>query len=258
MTKKYRTSTLPLVISSIVLLSGCAGTPHHSVHKQGASRANSQLAGDYLRRGDLNQATRFFKKSLKFKHHNVGALWGLAITNSRKGNTKRARHYYKKAMAVHSKPALVNSYAAFLCQHGKPQKAIQLFKQAANDAHYDHPGKALANAGLCLAKQGHTGRSRHLYQKALRKNQNQPMALTQMARMDLNKGDAAKAFSYAQRIVQHDALNPGQMKLIARIDRAAGHHQKAVKMVKLFNQRNHGHLSMKKLGRMTPNQSTGS
>lgn len=245
-----------LLLLTTLILGGCAGSKQN-VRKKGAARANTNLAGYYLRRGDLDKATQYFKKALKYDPHRVNALWGLAVTNNRKGDVQRAGKFYQRALSVKEKPALVNSYAAFLCQHGKATKAIPLFKKAAHNAHYNHPGVALANAGLCLKKNGNKARGRKFFKKALAKNQNQPMALTQMARIALERGNNVRAQTYMKRLEQHTHLNQGQLKLAARVALAAGNRDAALHYINKYNNQNpkKSRLSIGKLRRHGRNQS---
>ncbi|GEM_PF-1211343 len=245
-----------LLLLSTLVLGGCAGG-NQNIRKNSAARANTNLAGDYLRRGDLDKATKYFKKALKYDPHRVNALWGLAVTNNRKGDVQRAGNFYRRAMSVKQKPALVNSYAAFLCQHGNASKAIPLFQKAAHDAHYNHPGVPLANAGLCLKQNGNKARAIQFFKKALAKNQNQPMALTQMARIALNRGNNRRARNYMKRLEQHTHLNQKQLKLAARVALATGNRDAALEYISKYN--NHtskkSQLSIGKLRRHGRNQS---
>lgn len=227
--------SLGLVLSALLLLlAGCAGG-QSDVDQQKAARANTSLASDYLRRGDLDKAKRYFNKALNYDAKRVDALWGLAVVSKRAGHTSRAKANYKKAIAAGDRPALVNSYAAFLCENGDVAQAIKLFKQVAGDDSFAHPGVPLANAGVCLMQDDQPERAETFFEKALAKNKNQPLAAIYMARLALRRGNNVRAKAYIKRTKQNGRFSQAQKKLAARIELAAGNREGALKYIDRYN-----------------------
>lgn len=222
------------ILLMALLIAGCASTPENS-NQAAAARANTRLAADFLQHGHLDNAKEYFHKALKYDPERVDALWGLAVTYNRLGRAERADSYYERAMSIASRPELTNSYAAFLCQHGNRDRAVALFEQAATHPGYGQPGVPLANAGLCLMQNSQTDRAMEYFKRALAKNGNQPLAITQMARIELRRGNILRARTYLNRAEQNGGLDPGQLKLAARIALAKGDLQAAHQYVNRYN-----------------------
>lgn len=218
----------------MLLAAGCASSPQNS-NQAAAARANTKLAADFLRHGHLDNAEKYFHKALAYDSDRVDALWGLAVTYNRLGQVQKAASYYEQAMSNASRPDLTNSYAAFLCLHGNKDKAISLFEQAAKHPGYGRPGIPLANAGLCLKKNGQTEQAIEYFKQALARNRNQPLALTQMAHIALRHGNASRAGMYISRVEQNGELSQNQLKLAARIALASGNQQAARQYVARYN-----------------------
>ncbi|WP_111748329.1 tetratricopeptide repeat protein [Salinisphaera orenii] len=223
-----------VLMPAALLLTACAGGQNR-VDDKNAARANTQLAGNYLQRGDLDNAKKYFQKALKYDSNRVRALWGLAVVNSRNGHTQRAGDYYRRAMSVKRQPELANSYAVFLCQNGRSDKAMSLFRQVANNPDYGHQDVPLANAGLCLLKGGQTGNAKQLFKQALVKSKYNVVALTQSAKLALRQGDNSRAAAHMKRVARHNKLSQSQLKLAARIQLANGVRRKALEYISRYN-----------------------
>jgi len=214
------------VFVSLVLLFGCA-TGGDTVDNQRAAEANAGLAADFLRRGNNQQAATHFKRALGYDDSNVSANWGMAIASDRLGNPERARRYYNDALALQSRPDIVNSYAAFLCKQGDVSEAVGYFKQAAGNPRYAGRADALANAGLCLQRDGQAQVAERYYRDALAADASQVTALAQMAQLEYAQQNYLRARAFIERADAVTELNAEQLMQGARIELALGDREAA-------------------------------
>lgn len=214
-----------LGVASLALLlglTGCAMMPQDPVDNQAAAQANARLGLDFLGKGQYEQAIDRLQRALKYDSDNVTATWGMALVYQNTNQPDRARSYYDRILDGHNRPAILNSYAVFLCQQGQTDEAIDYFKRAANDRRNASPAVALANAGLCLERSGKKETARDYYRKALTINKNQPTALTQMAQIQYAQGQYLSARAFIERADATVNLNPKLLLLAARVELALG------------------------------------
>jgi len=112
------------------------------------------LAEQRLRVGDLNTAEQEASKVLKRNPASVGALTLLAIVADRRGQSKAAGEYYRKAAELAPNDGgMLNNYGAWLCGNGFAAEALVWFDRAIATPNYN-PAGALANAGGCALQTG--------------------------------------------------------------------------------------------------------
>lgn len=211
------------LVCLLLLTAGCTTTPPQDrVDNQAAAQANARLGLDFLSKGRYERARKRLQRALRYDSSNVLANWGMALLYQNLDRPEKARHYYARIVDDHLRPAIVNSYAVFLCEQGKTEQAIDYFKRAANDYRNDSPAVALANAGLCLKRAGQPEKAKRYYRKALSINENQPTALTRMARIQYQQGHYLSARAFIQRADEVIELSPKILLLAARIELALG------------------------------------
>lgn len=232
-----RPLTLAVVLSLVLLAAGCATNSRGHVDKQAAAQANAKLGLDLLGKGQSEQAMDRLQRALRYDSSNEVANWGMALVYQRLQQPDNARHYYRKIVEDKARPAIVNSYAVFLCQQQQTDEALQYFKRAANDHRNASPAVALANAGLCLEKSEQHETAREYYRKALSINENQPTALTQMAQIQFQQGQYLSARAFIERADAIVDLSPKMLLLAARIEMKLGDQAVARQYLQRHNQR---------------------
>lgn len=210
---------IAVVVVTAVLQAGCA-IRGDNVDSQRAAEANAGLGADFLRRGDNQKAITHFERALNYDDSNIAANWGMAIASDRRGHIDKARDFYNNALKQESRPDIVNSYATFLCKQGEVDKAVRYFKQAANDPRYTGSAGALANAGLCLQRDGQVGAAEQYYRDALAADASQITALVQMAQLEYGQRDYLRARAFIERADAETRLNAEQLLQGARIELA--------------------------------------
>jgi type IV pilus assembly protein PilF len=228
-----RAGVYAAALASLLALAACAA--HSGVDAENAATANANLGAHFLRKNDIDQAQTYFRKALAYDSQNFSANWGLAVVNQRLNHPDQARAYYQKALALRSAPEVFNSYAVFLCQHGKTKQALAYFKRAVANPHYAGRADALANAGLCAQRAGHTRAAAGYYRRALAADDSQAIALFHMAQLDYQQGRYVNAQAFIERADAVTDLDAQQLLLGARIELALNDRQAAVAYLKRHN-----------------------
>ncbi|HLQ85389.1 MAG TPA: type IV pilus biogenesis/stability protein PilW [Salinisphaeraceae bacterium] len=203
----------------LLLVVGCAGSPSgRHVDSQKAAEANANLGLDYLGKNQYEQAMHRFQRALQYDHDNRNANWGMALAYQRLDQPEKARSYYQRVLKQEPRPAMLNSYAVFLCQQHEIDQALAYFKRAADDRRNANPASALANAGLCLEQDKRHAEARDYYRKALSIDDSQPTALSRMAQLQYDRGQYLSARAFIERADEVVELSPELLLLAARIE----------------------------------------
>ncbi len=132
-------------------LVGCVSSGPKPTNGADAARINVQLGMDYLQRGELALAQTKLQRALSEDSHNPDVHEALAMLDERLGEATQADKEYRRALDLSRRsPAILNSYAVYLCSHGRATEGVEMFEEAAVNALYRTPWVAYTNAGVCL------------------------------------------------------------------------------------------------------------
>jgi type IV pilus assembly protein PilF len=222
-------TTLPLLLIglSLTLLAGCS-SQSKKVDKQGAANYNAQLGAKYLQAGRLKLANEKLEKALKQDSESSSVHHYYAILQQRIGNNDSARKHFKKAVALDQKdPNLLNNYGSHLCQTGHYLKAVEQFDLAAQSPFYTTPEFAYTNSGICLRKMRDDSGAEMYFRKALQKNTDFGSALFQMAKLNYDQGNFAKAQAFLLRYDEKNQPALESLELCTKINTRLGEIDKA-------------------------------
>lgn len=226
-----------LVIGVAFLTAGCATVSHSNVDTQAAARANTMLGLKLLGQKEYEEARNKFERALAYDSNNLRANWGMALVNQSEGKPEQARPYYDKIISQDVRPAILNSYAVFLCRQGQTDRAVKYFRRAADDQRNKAPAAALANAGLCLERSGTKVAAQKYYRKALILDQDQFTALTQMAQIRYAHEQYLSARAFIERADAEHDLSPKLLLLATRIELAMGERGVAQQYLRRHNKK---------------------
>lgn len=188
-----------------------------------ASRLNTQLGGDYFRKGQMEQAREKLERAVEQDPDNADAHATLALVYVRLGETSEAKRQYKKALALNGDdPSLKNNYGTFLCEQNDVKQAEDLFLEAARDRHYGTPEVALTNAGICLHKTADATLAEGYFREALQANPEYAQALSQMALLSYEKGDYLRARAFIQRFERVGRHSAETLRIAAQTEAELG------------------------------------
>jgi type IV pilus assembly protein PilF len=189
-----------------------------------ASRFRTELAVEYLRQDNLREALASAETAVQEDPANVAAYLVHAHILQLLKLDGRAEQSFKKALQLAPDgPEANNNYGWFLCTRNRMAEALPHFAKALADPLYDTPQIAQANWGMCLAKLGRDEEANEHLLAALKAAPDYPLALKELARLQLEQGNARLASFYFQRLLRVAQLaTPEDLMLGVRVAHAAG------------------------------------
>ncbi len=216
-----------LISISLSFLSGCS-SQSKKADSQSAANYNAQLGVKYLQAGRLKLASDKLEKALKQDSESSSVNHYYALLQQKLGDNKAARKHFKKAVRLdHKDPDLLNNYGSHLCQTGHYLKAIEHFDLAAQSPFYTTPEFAYTNSGICLRKMRDDSGAEMYFRKALKKNTDFGSALFQMAKLNYDQGNFAKAQAFLLRYDEKNQPALESLALCTRINTSLGEAGKA-------------------------------
>jgi type IV pilus assembly protein PilF len=114
----------------------------------------------------------------------------------------RAEESFQRALRLApSDSDLNNNYGWYLCQTGRPQQAIERFLLALRNPLYATPSRPLHNAGICSLRMGDEKAAEDYFRRAFQVDPGNPVAMFQLAELNLKRGDYVRARFYSQRLM---------------------------------------------------------
>ncbi len=212
-----------ILISIIILTSGCASNQKGKDNEQMQSRYQLLQGVNYYKAKQYNQAQEAIHKSLLINPNNPQTHLMAALVNHQLGFKQRAENSFLKAMSSQPVSAnILNNYANFLCENQQYIVAESYFKQAANLESNKNPDIAFTNAGICSIKSGNPGKAEAWLKKALANNPSQGPALYQLALLELDKGRSLEASTLLNQLLQHRKHTAKTLLLGAKIEQSLG------------------------------------
>lgn len=171
-----------------------------------AARTRTDLAAEYIKRGQLDAAQRSLEQALTANPQSAEAHQMMGILLQSEGsalNLQRAEGYYQKAIAL--KPDFAqarNNYGVYLSARGRDAEAIKQFEIAGATLGYEGRASALENLGRTALKVKQPTVAKAAFEKALSVNRGLLTARLELATLLLTEGrvrDATKWYDeYAQ------------------------------------------------------------
>lgn len=218
------------VISSLLVwsLSACSTSTSTAsgtlttTDKYKVASYNAQLGAGYLQNGRLDLSKEYLEKALKYDSRSIEANHYYALLQERLGDNNAANQYFTRAVRLSKTPSseLMNNYGSHLCRIGQYDKAVSAFQSALRDPLYRTPEFAYANIGVCLTKQGRVEEAEGAFHQALDANNNFALALYQLADLNYQKQDYAKAQAFWLRYRDNAPATAESLMLCRRISLA--------------------------------------
>lgn len=213
------------------LLGGCATQKADQLSKpnpQKASEINLELGYDYLRKGRLSDAKEKIDRAVQLNPRNASAQSASGLLYDRLNEPKKAEGHFERALALDPKnPEFQNTYAAFLCSHGRYEEGEKYALQAAANVLYKTPEMALLNAGNCVQSLGNLARAEGHYRSALQRSARFGEALYKMADIEYRQTNYISARGFLARYLEVGRTNASTLWLALRIERSLGNNAAA-------------------------------
>lgn len=217
------------IVASSWLAAGCvtvpeAGSlpPRDAPNMVEASRINTDLGIDYMRKGQVEAAIDKLSRAIQQNPQNAQAHAAYAIILGRRGDPANADAEFKRALSLVNDPATRNNYGVFLCGQKRFDEAEAMFMQAIADKAYRNPEAAWANAGQCARRVPDLAKSERYFREALQVRPDFPDALEQMAWISLQQKDFLRARAFLQRYEKVGPATPETLWIGAQTEAALG------------------------------------
>lgn len=211
-------------IAALTLLAGCVtSSPGETASNQEAARLNTDLGVGYFRQGRLDLALERLERAVEQDEGYARAHSSLALVYEALEHNEDAEAHYQQALRLGERdPALLNSYAVFLCRRDRAEEALDYFEQAADDRLYATPAAALTNAGACLRGAGDAEGAEEYLRRALEHDGAYGEALMQLAGLLHERDEHLAARAFVERYLGSAAANPEILWLGHRVEQALG------------------------------------
>lgn len=231
----------PMLLVCAALLTGCVATNPDagdlSPPQSPTRRANlhADLAGSYMRRGQMSVALDEANQALSIQSGNPAANYVMAVLQAKLGRDSEAEHYFRRAIdAKKNYSDAEHEYAVFLCSQGRPDEAFQWFDKVLADPLYRNRALASVHAGECMLKEKKpnlTAAARYI-DTALKADPEMPAALFAMARVQYALGNGLPARAYIERFFATGEQTPQALLLGVKIEHSMGSDDVAAKYAK--------------------------
>ncbi len=217
------------VLLAAIFLNGCASAkPQASVDQRRAAEVNAELGISYLRRNELTQAQRALDRALQFDPKLAMAHLGMASLRERQGAPDAAMEHYRRALALDSGNAYVQTNLGdLLCRQGQFDQGQALLAKAIANRSYSAREVALVAAGACDARMGRVDRAEARLREALAVDPEYPQALYEMALLTYADGRPLQTRAFLSRLAGLGVVTPQSLLLCYRAELQLGNREDA-------------------------------
>ncbi|BAN46875.1 type IV pilus biogenesis/stability protein PilW [Metapseudomonas resinovorans] len=211
-----------LLLVSTVLLAACVSTGQVDPMKTDKGRDEARdayiaLGIGYLKQGATERAKVPLKKALELDPSNADANAALALVFQTEMEPQLADEHFRKALSARNDSRILNNYGGFLYEQGRYKDAYERFQQAADDTLYPERSRVFESLGLTALKMNDPALAKQHFDKALRLNRDQPLALLEMAQLSYDEKQYVPARDYYDRYTQIAPQNARSLLLGARL-----------------------------------------
>ncbi|CUA85612.1 MULTISPECIES: type IV pilus biogenesis/stability protein PilW [Gulbenkiania] len=211
-----------LTVASVVVSPVLAAPPSGS---RDLAQIRTQLVFEYVRFGNLKSALESAEQAVRADDTFVPGLLAKAYVHALLSQDAEAVRIYQRALQLEpDNPEGNNNYGLYLCEHGRPQEALQYFARALANPLYNAPQTAHLNMGTCYIKLGRAEEANSALLAALQAAPNYPPALRALARLHSTQDNPKLAAFYFERLVQAlpEGLGADDLLLGVNIARRTG------------------------------------
>ena len=173
---------LPVALLLGLLATGCsAGRDRDDALRIKQAHIHYEMGIDALRKGNIPIAFRELMRAQSYQPNDAEILAALALAWRYRGDLKRSRALYERALAIHPTPAMHNNYGSLLLQMGDPKGAEKQFRIALDDPRYPRQELAFINLGDALTAQRRFDQAINAYRQATMINPRQTISILREA-----------------------------------------------------------------------------
>lgn len=186
------------------------------------ARIRTDLAANYYSSRNYQVALEELRQALTIDPNYPAAHGMLGLVYMDLNDRSRAEESFQRALRLAPGDAeILNNYGWFLCQTSRPKEAIPQFLKALEDPLYRTPSRPLHNAGICAQRSGDEAGAEVYFQRAFQVDPSDPVAMFNLAEIQLRRGDVKRAQFYAERLSKTYQPSAETLWLSTRVARKA-------------------------------------
>jgi type IV pilus assembly protein PilF len=187
------------------------------------ARIHTELGSAYFGRGNMGVALEELRIAIAADPTYAPAYNVLGLVHMDLRENEAAQQNFTKALALSpNDPDINNNYGWFLCRTGHEEKSIPYFLAALKNPLYNTPARSYVNAGLCSMNLKDGSDAINFFERALRSEPDNPLALLNLASLQYKRGQlevARRLISRFNKVVEPTAES---LWLALRIERKLG------------------------------------
>ncbi|MFN3579371.1 MAG: type IV pilus biogenesis/stability protein PilW, partial [Pseudomonas sp.] len=193
-----------------------------------ARDAYVQLGLGYLQAGETESAKAPLSEALKIDPRSASANIALALVFQQEGEADSADKHFRAALASEpNNPRMLNNYGVFLLNQERYPEALTYFERASQDNMYGERSRVFENLGLTQVRLGNTAEAKSYFERALRLNSRQPLALLELAKLEFAEQNYVPAWDYYRSFTQLSGQDASSLWLGVRLARRFEDHNRA-------------------------------
>ncbi|MFZ1910445.1 MAG: type IV pilus biogenesis/stability protein PilW [Burkholderiales bacterium] len=220
----------------LALAAGCATQPPNSStgvdtgvivgevgDPRNRARIHTELAAAYYSRGSMAVALEELRTAVAADptYASAYSMFGLVYMQLRE--TKLAQQNFEHGLELSpNDPDINHNYGWFLCQNGHETESIRYFLRAIANPLYPTPWRSYTAAGVCSMREGKLKDAEQFFQRTLRLQPNDPMALLQMGEIRYREGSMSEARNYVSQFNAVVEPTAESLWLALRVERKLG------------------------------------
>ncbi len=187
------------------------------------ARIRLELAANYYSQGNYNYALDELRQALAVDPSYPSAYGMLGLVYMDLNDRPRAEESFQRALRLAPNDSDINNnFGWYLCQTGRHRESIDYFLRALRNPLYATPSRPLHNAGVCSLRAGDARAAEDYFQRAFQVDPGNPVAMFNLAELNLKRGDTERARFYAQRLTSSFDPSAEILWLSLRIERKIG------------------------------------
>ena len=169
-----------------------------SLSKAGLERLNAGWG--YMSDGQYQRAKHHLDRALEHDPGSARVHAALGYYYSQVGEFKAAERSFETSIKLDNQDGEnMNLYGVFLCREGKYAAAEKIFERVLDIRTYSNMSSTLENAGLCALRTDNMDKAEQYFLRSVRHNPKQAQSLLELANIEFEKKNTARAKSYLDR-----------------------------------------------------------
>jgi len=184
------------------------------------ARIHTELGSAYFERGNLGVALEELRIAISADPTYAPAHSVLGLVHMDLRENDAAQQNFAQALALSpNDPDINNNYGWFLCRTGREEKSITYFLAALKNPLYNTPARSYVNAGLCSMNLNGGRDAIDYFERALRSEPDNPLALLNLASLQYKHGRLGVARQLISRFNKVVEPTAESLWLALRIER---------------------------------------